>query len=208
MRVANRDLAARGWDAEPISIARLCMEVWNQIRGHDWSLVSNTAFQSRWQQRLWDFTQHDQYLGEPGGYGIGYQAPASVGGALAFKGTGKIPVNILGNGELMAAPGDLWTAAHHKIPLLTIMHNNRGWHQETMFMTKMASRRDRDPLRAEEGTLMSEPFIDYGTLAKSMGMWGEGPITSPAQLGPAIARALKVVASGEPALLDVVTEGR
>ncbi|HTJ28419.1 MAG TPA: thiamine pyrophosphate-binding protein [Candidatus Limnocylindria bacterium] len=207
-RTANRELAARGWDAEPISVARLCMEIWHQIRHEDWSLVSSSAFQSRWPQRLWDFAKHDQYMGEPGAYGVGYQPPAAVGAALAFRGTGKIPVNICGDGEMMCAPTALWTAAHEKIPLLTIMHNNRGWHQETMFMTKMAARRDRDTLAAQDSTLIRQPFVDFGNLAKSMGVWGEGPITSPSQIGPAIARALQVVKRGEPALVDVVTEGR
>jgi hypothetical protein len=39
-------------------------------------------------------------------------------------------------------------------------------------------------------------------------VYAEGPITSPAQLAPAIARAVKVVKSGHPALIDVVTQGR
>jgi len=30
------------------------------------------------------------------------------------------------DGDLMYAPGVLWTAAYHKIPLLFVMHNNRG----------------------------------------------------------------------------------
>jgi hypothetical protein len=41
-----------------------------------------------------------------------------------------------------------------------------------------------------------------------MGVHGEGPITDPKELGPAIARAMEVVAKGEPALVDVVTQPR
>src|SRR5437762_6597855 len=36
------------------------------------------------------------------------------------------------DGDLMYAPGVRWTAARHKIPLLAVMHNNRGYHQEVM----------------------------------------------------------------------------
>ncbi len=37
----NLAQAASGWDASPISTARLSTEMWNQIRGEDWSLVSD-----------------------------------------------------------------------------------------------------------------------------------------------------------------------
>jgi benzoylformate decarboxylase/acetolactate synthase-1/2/3 large subunit len=41
-----------------------------------------------------------------------------------------------------------------------------------------------------------------------MGVYAEGPVTDPANLGPAIRRALDVVRRGEPALVDVVTQPR
>ena len=48
------------------------------------------------------------------------------------------PSAIEGDGDLMYAPGSLWTAAHHKIPLLMIVHNNRAYHQEVMHLQRMA----------------------------------------------------------------------
>ena len=65
-----------------------------------------------------------------GGEGIGYGAPAAAGAALANRKYGRLTVNIQDDGDLMYAPGYLWTAAHHKIPLLSVMHNNRAYHQE------------------------------------------------------------------------------
>jgi acetolactate synthase-1/2/3 large subunit len=50
------------------------------------------------------------------------------------------------------------------------------------------------------------PEPDFGALARSMGVWGEGPIDNPKDLGPALKRALEVVKSGKPALLDVITQ--
>jgi acetolactate synthase I/II/III large subunit len=41
-----------------------------------------------------------------------------------------------------------------------------------------------------------------------MGVFGEGPITDPKDLGPAIKKALEVVKRGEPALVDVYTQPR
>ena len=74
--------------------------------------------------------KHYQWLGASGGYGIGYGAPASVGAALGNRDLGRFSVSIQSDGDLMFAPGVLWTAARHKIPLLAVMHNNRGYHQE------------------------------------------------------------------------------
>ena len=126
------DQAAWGWDASPITTARLSAELWNQIKKEDWSPVSDVVFLSFWPTRLWDFDKHYQYIGGQGAFGIGYGAPAAVGAALANKKHGRLTVNIQCDGDLNYAPGVLWTAAHHRIPLLTIMHNNRAYHQERM----------------------------------------------------------------------------
>jgi acetolactate synthase-1/2/3 large subunit len=209
MRNDARKRAAAGWDSSPISTARLCQEIWAQIKNEPkWALVSQPQFESYWPQQLWDFTEYKQFMGGSGGYGVGYGLPASAGAALACKGEGRLAINIQPDGDLLMVPSVLWTLAHHKIPMLTIMHNNRAWHQEAMHLQRMGVRRDRDPLSWRQGTRIEAPFVDYATVAKGMGMWAEGPISDPAQLGPAIARALAVVKRGLPALIDVVTQPR
>ena len=209
-RVRDRDfdLAAAGWDASPITTARLSAELYNVIRKEDWSFVSDATFISWWPLRLWDFDKHYQFIGGHGAYGVGYQAPAAVGAALANKKYGRISVNIQCDGDLNYAPGVLWTAAHHKIPLLTVMHNNRGYHQEHMFLQDMASRAGRGIENTGIGVDLTEPNINYATLAKAYGMYSSGPIENPKDLGPAIKAALDVVKKGEPALVDVVTQPR
>jgi thiamine pyrophosphate-dependent acetolactate synthase large subunit-like protein len=207
-RAADANAAAVGWDASPISVPRMVMELWNQIKGLEWALVSQATFQSFWQQRLWDFTKHYNYLGPQGAAGIGYTGPASVGAALAHRNDGIISVSIQGDGDFMFFPGSHWSAAHHKLPLLTIIHNNRAWHEDLRFLQVVADRRNRHPERAEIGTTMTNPYIDYAKIASGLGVYGQGPISNPADLGPAIARALAVVKRGEPALIDVVSQGR
>lgn len=208
MREAARNNAAKGWDASPISTARLCQEIWAQIKSEKWALVSQPQYESYWPHRLWDITEYKQFMGHSGGYGVGYGLPAAAGAALACKSEGRIAVNIQTDGDFLMVPSVLWTLAHHKIPLLSIMHNNRAWHQETMHLQRMGTRRDRDPESWRHGTLIEAPFVDYALVAKGMGVWAEGPISDPALLGPAIKRALAVVKSGLPALVDVVTQPR
>jgi len=203
-----RDAAAYAWDASPISTARLSSEIWAAIKNEDWSLVSDTDFVSSWPQRLWSFEKHYQFIGSSGGYGIGYGAPAAVGAALANRKHGRLSVNIQCDGDLMYAPGVLWTAAHHRIPLLSVMHNNRAYHQEVMQVQIMANRHSRGIDRAKIGTTIDDPGIDYAKVAQGMGMHAEGPISDPKDLGPAIRRAIDVVKQGEPALIDVLTQPR
>jgi benzoylformate decarboxylase/acetolactate synthase-1/2/3 large subunit len=108
----------------------------------------------------------------------------------------------------MYAPGALWTAAHHKIPMLIVMHNNRCYHQEIMHVQRMAALHNRPQHTARIGTEITNPDIDFAKLAQSMGVWAEGPVTDPAKLGPALRRAIAIVKKGQPALVDAVCQGR
>jgi acetolactate synthase I/II/III large subunit len=204
----SRAEAAYAWDASPISTARLNMELWNVIKNEDWAIVSESGNTSNWGKRLWKFDKHYQWMGGSGGAGVGYGAPAAVGGALANKKHGRISVTIQGDGDFMYAPGVWWTAAHHRIPLLAVMHNNRAYHQEVMHVQRMGNRHNRGITRAHIGTTLEDPFINYAAVVKGMGVYSEGPISNPNDLGPAIKRALDVVKKGEPALVDVVTQPR
>ena len=201
-----KEEAAIGWDLSPISTARMAMETWNAIKDEPWSLAVSDRIP--WARRLWPTTEYYQMLGGSGGQGVGYGAPAAVGAALANRDRGRFTVTFQPDGDLMYAPGVLWTAAHHKIPLLMVMHNNRAYHQEVMHLQRMAALHDRRPDQADIGNVINNPDIDYAKLALAHGVWGEGPITDPAKLGAALKRAVAVVKSGAPALLDVVCQAR
>jgi thiamine pyrophosphate-dependent acetolactate synthase large subunit-like protein len=207
-----RQAAAVGWDASPVSTARLCMETYAAVKSLDWSLVASEGNVSNWPARLWPIAKHYQWLGRSGGYGVGYGAPASVGAALANRDAGRFSVSIQSDGDLMYAPGVLWTAARHKIPLLAVMHNNRAYHQEVMHVQRLSNFRDRVANTGNDlgpvGTTIMNPDIEYHKLAESMGWWAKGPIKDPKELGPALKEAVKVVQAGQPALLNVWTQPR
>ena len=211
-RARTLQLAALAWDASPISTARLVMETWSQIKDLDWSLVSSSGNVSNWPNRLWPMEKYYHWLGGPGGYGVGYGAPASVGAALANRDLGRFSVSIQSDGDLMYAPGVLWTAAKHKIPLLAVMHNNRGYHQELMHVQRLSNFRNRVANLGNDlgpiGTSIMNPDIEYHKFAESMGWWAKGPIKDPDELAPAIKEAVAVVRSGQPALVNVWTQPR
>jgi acetolactate synthase I/II/III large subunit len=199
--------ATIGWDASPITLARLCAELYDQIKNDDWSLVGN-GIRVTWPHRLWNFDKHYRWIGTSGGAGVGYNAPASLGAALANRKYGRLSIAIQGDGDLMMGPGTLWTAAHHQIPILYVMHNNRAWHQELMYVQAMSNRHGRGLENAHIGTTITDPNIDFAMMAKSMGVYSEGPIANPKDLGSALLRALAVVRKGQPALVDTIVEPR
>ena len=195
--------AAYGWNASPISNARVSAELWDLIKDKDWASAGAES-------PLWDATKHYQTLGGGRAYGVGYHAPAAVGAALAHRKYGRLVVSRQNDGDLMYVPGTLWTAAHHRIPFLSVMRNNRSYHQEVMHLQRMANRYQRGATAASTsiGTKIDDPNIDYATLARSMGVYGEGPITNPNDLRPALERAIERVENGEVALVDVVSQPR
>ena len=178
------------------------------MKDHDWAMVSRDSSLSNWPHRIWNFDKPYQFIGGPGGAGVGYNLPASVGAALAHREHGRLAVNIQNDGDAMFAPGVLWTAMHHKIPLLTVMHNNRAYHQEVMHLQRLASWRGRGADRQWIGTIIDRPAIDFAMLARSMGMSSFGPISNPNELGPVLKRAVAMVKSGEPVLIDAITQPR
>src|SRR5258708_13983098 len=151
-------------------------------------------------------------VGAWGGLGVGPGAPGSVGAALANRDLGRFSVNIQSDGDLMYAPGVLWTAARHKIPQLAVMFNNRGYHQEVMHVQRLSNFRNRvanlGNAMGPIGTSIENPDIEDHKLAGPMAWWAKGPIKDPAQLRPALKEAVAVEKSGQPALLNVWTQPR
>jgi len=198
--------AGYGWDASPISTARLDAEIWAQIKDDSWAMGSDLA---GWANRLWNMDKPWHHNGSAGAGGVGQATPAAVGAALANRDAGRYTVAIVGDGDFnMVGPGALWTAAHHKIPVLIVIHNNRAYHQEYMHIQRMANRHNRGIDRNWIGTTIRDPNINYAKVAEGMGVRGIGPITDPRGLAPALKQALAIVKKGEPVLIDAVTQPR
>jgi acetolactate synthase I/II/III large subunit len=204
-----RAAVAYEWDTTPISSGRLVMELWDQIKNEDWMMPTETQFLSDWPYRLWDINKPYQTMGGSGAQGIGYNSPAALGAALANKDKGRLTVAVVGDGDFNMAPGVLWTAAHHKIPILYLVHNNRAYHQEVMMILRMAARRQRvNNKNVYVGTLIDNPAPDYAKIAQGYGLYAQGPVSDPKDLAAAIRRGIEVVKKGEPALIDIVSDGR
>ncbi len=197
----------KGWDDQPISSARLYSELWDLVKGQPYSLV-NGAFNGTG-RRIWDVTEPAQWLGGDRGGGLGYGPGASVGAALAFRGTGRLCIDVQGDGDLLFTPSALWTAAHHRIPLLMVVYNNRSYYQDYGHQMHMAVTRERPVENVGDGIDIRDPDMDFAALARSYSVMGFGPVTDPAQLRSTLERAIRVVRDeGRPALVDVIMQPR
>ena len=196
-------------EREPDLGPAMCMELYENLRTVDWTLPTETVFLTDWPHRLWNIDKPHNWIGGSGAQGVGYNAPAALGAALANKGTGRITAAIVGDGEMMMTNQTLWTAAHYKIPILYLVHNNRAYHMEIMHTVRMADRRSRE--RQPDAPRLRYLAIPTSTTPRWRNRWacmarGRSRIRS--DLGPAISRAIDVVKRGEPALIDVVSQPR
>jgi thiamine pyrophosphate-dependent acetolactate synthase large subunit-like protein len=128
----------------------------------------------------------------------------SVGAGLAAAGSGRPVVSFVGDGDLYMAPSALWTAAHHRVPVLFVVCNNRSYFNDEEHQARIARVRGRPVENRWIGQRPAPPDIDFAGLSRASGVESFGPIAQPEDLLPAYAKALDALAEGRPALIDVV----
>lgn len=194
----------RRWSDTPISLDRLVGELRSALgpRARD-TIVAHAP--NGWPAGSWEFERPGSYLGSDGGGGIGSGPGLAVGVALAARGSGRPVVAMLGDGDTLMAPTALWTAAHHRIPVLLVVQNNRSYFNDEMHQARVARVRGRPEERRWIGQRMDDPPVDFAALARSMGVAAFGPVDDPAALAGAYGEALRTLEEGRPALVDVRT---
>ena len=156
-----------------------------------------------WPTATWDFSKPKSYLGHDGGAAVGSGPGIAVGAALAARGSGRPVIAVIGDGELLAAPTALWTAAHHDIPVLFVIANNQSYHNDETHQDRVARTRGRNPENRWIGQRMDRPAVDFAALARDLGAVGIGPVDDPDQLRAAFGEALQALDAGRPVLVDV-----
>jgi acetolactate synthase I/II/III large subunit len=178
--------------------------VWEAIRAHDWVLTAGTAGGAA--LRSWDFDRPDRHPGRS--LGTATQIGISLGVALAYRGTGRLVVDLQPDGDLMFDLGALWVAAYHQLALLTVMFNNRAYYNDWEHQERIARQRGTPVANAYVGMEIDRPAPDFAGVARSLGWHAAGPIEDPDALAPALADAVAAVKAGRPALVDVVCAPR
>jgi thiamine pyrophosphate-dependent acetolactate synthase large subunit-like protein len=156
-----------------------------------------------WPSDQVDFRGPLDYLGKDGGGGVGAGPGVAVGAALALQGTGRLPVAVIGDGDFLMGNSALWTAAHHRLPLLVVVANNRTYYNDEVHQERVALRRGRPVENRSVGQHLRNPDPDLAVMAQSMGLLGYGPVRTPVELKEALAQAVTHVNAGGAALVDV-----
>jgi thiamine pyrophosphate-dependent acetolactate synthase large subunit-like protein len=143
------------------------------------------------------------YIGFDGGGGIGSGPGMAVGAALALRGSDRLAVAVLGDGDYLMGLTALWTAVHYRIPVLILVANNESFFNDELHQERVARIRGRPVENRSIGLRMSDPPNDLATLARGQGAVGFGPIRSVEALGEAIGQAVQKTRAGAVCVIDV-----
>lgn len=161
-----------------------------------------------WSGDLWDFEGPLDFLGYDGGGGIGSGPGMAVGGALALKGTSRLPVAIIGDGDFLMGVSAFWTAANARLPLLTVVMNNRSFFNDELHQERVARQRERPVENRWIGQRIADPEPDLAMMARAQGLVGIGPVRNMHELEAALTEAIAAAANGASVVVDVhVTPG-
>jgi thiamine pyrophosphate-dependent acetolactate synthase large subunit-like protein len=156
-----------------------------------------------WPADACDFQDPLDYLGTDGGGGVGAGPGMAVGAALALRGSDRLPVAILGDGDYLMGISALWTAARYEIPLVIIIANNRAYGNCVRHQEGVAQLRGRPTENKWIGQRIDNPPVDLVGMARAQGLDGEGPIDNFEDLLKAFARAVEAVENGRCYVVDV-----
>jgi thiamine pyrophosphate-dependent acetolactate synthase large subunit-like protein len=173
------------------------------VEGQPFSL---TRLPLSWDGSLIDFDHPLDQLGHSGGGGVGSGPGMAVGSALALRGSGRLPVAVLGDGDTLMGVTAIWTAAHYEIPLLIIVANNRSYFNDEQHQERVARKRERPVENKWIGQRIADPEPDIAAMARAQGAHAVGPIKDRETLRSAMKAAVAAVRAGQVALLDVHIE--
>jgi thiamine pyrophosphate-dependent acetolactate synthase large subunit-like protein len=143
------------------------------------------------------------YLGHDGGGGVAAGPGLAVGAALALDGTGRLPVAVLGDGDFLMGNSALWTASHHRLPLLVVISDNGSFFNDEVHQERVARQRGRPVENRWVGQRISDPSPDIPLLARSLGFEAPERVEQLDDLAGTLAGAVARVADGGRVLVDV-----
>jgi thiamine pyrophosphate-dependent acetolactate synthase large subunit-like protein len=184
---------------EAVSMRGVAVAMEAATRGLD---VCYTRFPLGWNGAYTHFRHPLEYIGHDGGAGVGSGPGMTVGAGLALKGTGRIPIALMGDGDFLMGNTAVWTAAHYGIPCLMVVCNNRSFYNDERHQGRMAEQRGRPVENRWIGQRIDDPDIDIAGMARMQGAVGIGPVTDPAKVQSSIEEGIAAVQSGKPCVVD------
>ncbi len=181
-------------EAVPIIPERLCNEL-TKFLPEDSILVSDTGHAGIWTGSMVDLNHPGQgYIRCAGS--LGWGLPGAIGVQCAAP--DRPVVCFTGDGGLWYHIGELETAVRYNIPVITVVNNNRGLMQNKRGDDRGYANVDG----ADSSELWQFNDVDLAKVAESIGALGIR-VDRPGDIQSALEQAL---ASGRPAVIDVVTD--
>ena len=200
-REAYEASVAEKWDHRPMTPARMMHELSAALP--DNAMVVDDSISNRAAMRHYFRAKRRGDLRGVRGQSIGGGMGVTMGTQCANP---DRPVfGVIGDGSAMMTIQGLWTAANDNIPCIFVICNN-GMYRVLKTNFNVYQEEILKLPETSGGRLLYSEFatpFDMAAIANSMGVHGER-ITDPEQIKPAVDRA---VASGKPALLDMVIDG-
>ena len=188
------------WHDSPMSPARAAREVASALPD-DVIIVDESITNSGEVANAIDIHLPHRFYGGRGG-GIGQGIAGAIGIQIAHP-TSPV-VCLSGDGSAMYSIQAIWSAAHHKLPILFIIWANREYrvlkHNLDIYRTRYDSASNKPYPHMD----LEQPVIDFVSIAKGHGIDGE-KIEDPEKVGPAISKALN---SKSATLLEIVISGK
>ena len=164
--------------------------------------VCYTRMPLGWSGAYTHFRHPLDYIGHDGGAGVGSGPGMTVGAGLALKGTGRIPIGVLGDGDFLMGNTAVWTAAHYQIPCVIVVCNNRSFYNDERHQGRMAKARGRPEENKWIGQHLTNPDVDIAGMARMMGGEGIGPVDKVPDVLPAIEKGLALAREGKVVVID------
>jgi acetolactate synthase-1/2/3 large subunit len=177
---------------KPLSPYRV---IWDLLQTVDASrtIITHDAGSPRDQlSPFWECVTPLSYIGWGKTTQLGYGLGLAMGAKLAHP--DRLCVNVWGDAAIGFTGMDFETAVRERIPILSVLLNNFSMAIELKIM-KTATEKYRS----------TDISGHYADMAKAFGGYGER-VTEPAEIAPAIRRAIKKTEEGVPALLEFITE--
>ena len=198
--VAVKPAPAAETPADQVSIRALAQALNAATEGLD---VCMTHLPLGWNGAYRHFRHPLDYLGTEGGGGVGAGPGITVGAALALKGSGRLPVAIVGDGDFLMGVTALWTAVHYQIPCLILVANNRSFYNDELHQERVAKERLRPVDNKWIGQRIDDPDIDLAMMARAQGAQGIGPVKQLSELKAAVEQGIAAVRAGAVCVIDV-----
>jgi len=185
-------------EGSPIHPARCAGEVAKFLAtdGRDWNIITDGGEASVWMGGAARVTRPGQIHGSGANGTIGTGPCLAIG---AWAANGKPALWYTGDGSFGFYTMEMDTMARKGVPVVCVISNDSAWG-----MIRMEQKLYRAEKIKEKGQANTELF-DMRDYHKLVSMWdGHGEkVTDPAEILPAIKRAVPVALEGKPSLINV-----